>query len=186
MPPPNQDASELRLVIHLDDEYNLLEYRRETKPYVESRMRALSVPRIAGPARLLPVVLLALLAGAGVARAQGAPPAPAAAPTLPTVPTTRILAIGRPTSRWSPEALRSVMPSEVRETVKLYLAGTISEWYVMKESRGVVFILNLTDTQAAHRVLEDLPLGRAGLMDFELIPLGPLSPLALLVETPVR
>ena len=149
-------------------------------------MRPSGIPRITKAGRLVSLMLLACLSGVGVARAQGTSPAPTAAVSLPTVPTTRILAIGRPTSRWSPEALRSVMPGEVRETVKLYLAGTIAEWYVMKESRGVVFILNLTDTQAAHRVLEDLPLGRAGLMDFELIPLGPLSPLALLVENPAR
>jgi hypothetical protein len=41
----------------------------------------------------------------------------------------------------------------------------------------VAFILNVTDTAAAHEMLENLPLGKAHLMTFELIPIGPLNPL---------
>ena len=76
-------------------------------------MRPLAMPRITGAAQLAPLVLLAWLSGIGVARAQSPSPAPAATPGLPTVPTTRILAIGRPTSRWSPEALRGVMAERI-------------------------------------------------------------------------
>jgi hypothetical protein len=35
----------------------------------------------------------------------------------------------------------------------------------------------MTDTQAAHAVLEELPLGKAHLMTFQLTPIGPLNPL---------
>lgn len=45
---------------------------------------------------------------------------------------------------------------------------------------GVVFILNVTDINAAHEMLEQLPLGKAHLMTFELTPLGPLNPLRVL------
>ena len=39
------------------------------------------------------------------------------------------------------------------------------------------FILNVTNTAAAHEMLEKLPLGQAHMMSFELISLGPLNPL---------
>ena len=99
---------------------------------------------------------------------------------LPDVPTTRILAIGRLTSRSTPGAMREVLPQEVRDTVKLYLEGKIEQWYVRKDEASVVFILNITDVNEARRTLAQLPLGRANLMEFDLIPLGPLSPLAAL------
>jgi hypothetical protein len=35
--------------------------------------------------------------------------------------------------------------------------------------------------EEAHTLLEQLPLGRAKLMEFELMPLGPLSPLRVLL-----
>jgi hypothetical protein len=72
---------------------------------------------------------------------------------------------------------RAILPAEVRETVKLYLDGKIDQWFSLQGKAGVAFILNVTDTAAAHEMLEKLPLGQAHLMSFELIPLAPLNPL---------
>ena len=95
----------------------------------------------------------------------------------PPTPTTRILAIGTVNPGVDPAAVRAILPSEVRETVKLYLDGKIDQWYSLQSRSGVAFILNVTDPAAAHEMLEKLPLGQAHLMSFELIPLGPLNPL---------
>jgi len=95
----------------------------------------------------------------------------------PPTPTTHILAIGTLNSGIDPAAARAILPSEVRETVKLYLDGKIDQWYSLQGHLGVAFILNVTDPTAAHEMLEKLPLGQAHLMSFELIPLGPLNPL---------
>lgn len=102
----------------------------------------------------------------------------------PPTPTTRILAIGTLNPGIDPSAARAILPMEVRETVKLYLAGKIDQWYSLQEKRGVAFILNVTDVAAAHEMLEKLPLGQAHLMSFELIPLGPLNPLRQLLAMP--
>lgn len=123
----------------------------------------------------------AVLSAAFLAWPAAAQTAQTAAGGLPPVPTTRILAIGHMTSKATPAGIRAVMPDEVRETVKLYLTGRIAEWYTRKDSPGVVFILNLHDAAEAHALLERLPLGQAGLMSFDLVPLGPLSPLGVLV-----
>jgi hypothetical protein len=95
----------------------------------------------------------------------------------PPTPTTRILAIGTVNSGVDPAAVRSILPAEVRETVKLYLDGKIDQWFSLQDRSGVAFILNVTDPAAAHDMLEKLPLGQAHLMSFELIPLAPLNPL---------
>ena len=67
--------------------------------------------------------------------------------------------------------------------MRLYLAGKIDQWYTRKDANGVVFIMNATTVEEAHAILEKLPLGQAHLMDFDLIPLGPLSPLNLLLTS---
>lgn len=121
--------------------------------------------------------LVALFVGwidAGAALAQSANP--------PT-PTTRVLAIGTLNPGVDPTAARAILPTEVRETAKLYLDGRIDQWYSLQDRRGVAFILNVTDVAAAHEMLEKLPLGQAHLMTFELIPLGPLNPLRQLLGT---
>ena len=118
-------------------------------------------------------------AGRAVAAPDAAPPAP---PT--SVPTTKVLAIGHVTPLGASDARRAVMPAEVRETVKLYLAGKIDQWYVLQDGTGVAFILNTDSVDVARAELEALPLGQAKMMRFELIPLGPLNPLRLLIKPP--
>jgi hypothetical protein len=116
-----------------------------------------------------------LFAAPFVAAAQSAPA------TMPAVPTTRILAIGHLTAGTTRAAIMPVMKQEVPDTVRLYLAGKIDQWYTRKDQNGVVFILNCSTVEEAHALLEKLPLGQAKLMEFDLIPLGPLSPLNLLL-----
>ncbi|NPD66101.1 hypothetical protein HN018_19770 [Lichenicola cladoniae] len=100
--------------------------------------------------------------------------------------TNKILAIGSVTAKGTPEAIAPVLPFEVRATVRNYLDGKIDCWFFQTEGYGVVFIMNATSRAEAHEILEKLPLGVAGMMDFELIALGPLAPLAMLIGTPPR
>jgi hypothetical protein len=105
----------------------------------------------------------------------------ARAQSVPAVPTTKVIAIGSVTAAGDSVNRANIMPQEVSETVKLYLAGKIDQWYVRKDQRGVVFLMNVTSTDEAHSLLEKLPLGVAGMMKFDLIPVGPLSPLNYLL-----
>ena len=105
-------------------------------------------------------------------------------PTSANVPTTRVLAIGRITEGTTREAIAPVMQREVRDTVRLYLAGKLDQWFVRRDQNGVVFLLNVSSVAEARALLEKLPLGEAKLMAFDLIPLGPLTPLGLLIQDP--
>jgi hypothetical protein len=106
----------------------------------------------------------------------------AAAKTL----TTKVLAIGSWTGKATPETRPAIMPSEARDTLRLQLAGKIDQWFAKSDGSGAVFLMNVTDPAEAHKLLEDLPLGRAGMMTFELIPIGPLWPLGLLLAEPPK
>lgn len=98
-----------------------------------------------------------------------------------SVPTTKILAVGRWTMKATANGVRPVLPAEVRDTVRLYLDGVIDQWFIQHDNSGVVFLLNVTETEKAHALLEKLPLGQAGLMEFQFTQLGPVSPLASLI-----
>jgi len=105
----------------------------------------------------------------------------AAAQTLPPVPTTKILAIshniGTP---MTPTERAQIMPHEVHDTVNAYLAGKIDQWYFQTDGKGVVFIVNASTPEEAKAILEKFPLGQAGKMGFDYIPLGPLNPLRII------
>lgn len=101
---------------------------------------------------------------------------------FPEVPTTKIMAIGRFTTPPTPEQIAEIFPREVPATLKLYLEGKIDQWWVRQDQTGPFFLMNVTSVAEAHAVLEALPLGQAKLMEFDLIELGPLTPLHLLLK----
>ena len=123
------------------------------------------------------LLLALLLAAPALGHAQ----APTTLPGMTAVPTTKVLAIGSLTGKGTPADATALMSQEVPATVRLYLNGKIDSWYVRKDTRGVVFLMNVSTTEEAHELLEKLPLGVAGLMKFDLIPVGPLSPLNYLL-----
>ncbi len=100
--------------------------------------------------------------------------------------TTKVLAIGSWTAKGTPDARLPIMPFEARDTMRLQLTGKIDEWFAKADGSGAVFLMNVTDPTEAHRLLEKLPLGQAGMMTFELIPVGPLWPLGLLLREPAQ
>ena len=144
------------------------------------------------------VARLAKLAGTGVLAASlmattpiaslaqsGAPVAPAVSAAL-VVPTTKLLAIGSFTAKGTPDQWKPLLPSEVRDTVRLYLAGKIDQWYLKQDQSGVVFMMNVTDPKEALELLGRFPFGQAGLMEFQIIPLGPIGPLRVLLTEPAK
>src|SRR6266478_3119077 len=83
------------------------------------------------------------------------------------------------------EQVMKFMPEEIRATVRLYLDGTIRQWYSRGDGKGVVFILDCKDADEAHAVTDGLPLSAENLVDHQFIPIGPLMPLgALLAGAP--
>src|SRR5215813_14061538 len=50
-----------------------------------------------------------------------------------------ILTVKRDLTR---QQIMAIMPSEIRETVKLYLDGKIRQWYSRGDGKGVIFLLD--------------------------------------------
>lgn len=127
--------------------------------------------------RPLAVALLAIvltLAASGRASAQAPPPAP----------TTGVLAMLTVKADAQRAEITKVMPSEVRDTVKLYLDGKIAQWFAKSDGRGVVFIINATSVADAKAITDTLPLIKANLAAFDFIALTPLTPLRVLIAEP--
>jgi len=101
---------------------------------------------------------------------------------VPTLATTRILAMGHLTPGNTRATVAPVLKDEVPATLRIYLDGKIDQWYFRKDGDGVVFIMNCTTVEEARTILEKLPLGQHKMMEFDLIPLGPLAPLQMLLQ----
>ena len=130
------------------------------------------------------VGLVAVLAAVGptASRAQSVLPPSSSL----DVPTTKLLAIGTFTAKGAPDKWKPLLAAEVRDTVRLYLAGKIDQWYLKQDQSGVVFMMNVTDPKEAVELLGKFPFGQAGLMEFQIIPLGPIAPLRVLLTEPAK
>ncbi len=101
---------------------------------------------------------------------------------FPVLPTYKILALGRFTAPPTPDQVKTIFPHEVPNTLKLYLDGKIEQMWARQDQKGPVFVMNVTSAEEAQRILEELPLGKAKLMEFELVELTPLTPLHMLLN----
>ena len=123
--------------------------------------------------------LIAMLLVASVAQSQ--PGQASGVPGIAIPKTTEVLVIQTPRQGVTLQQIVAVMPSEVRETVKLYLDGKIREWYSRGDGKGVIFLVEATTEDEARAVMETLPLAKEQLMDHQYIPIGPLMPLRMLM-----
>lgn len=108
-------------------------------------------------------------------------PAPQKPSGLPSPKTTEVMVILTAKPGVTPDQIVKIMPAEIRATLKLYLGGTIRQWYSRGDGRGVIFLIDAETVDDARAVIDAMPLSNENLMDHEYIPVGPLMPLTALI-----
>jgi hypothetical protein len=103
-----------------------------------------------------------------------------------TTKVTQVLATLTVKQGISRDQITKVMQTEVRDTVQLYLDGKILQWFARGDGKGVVFLLDCKTVDEAKAILEALPLAKENLASFDYMPLGPLTPLRLLLAPPAQ
>jgi hypothetical protein len=129
--------------------------------------------------KLLLLFLMFLFPVAFAAQSQSS--SPLAPSGMPSPLTTEVMVVLTARPGVTRQQVMNIMPAEVRSTVKLYLDGTLRQWYSRGDGKGVVLFLDVKTVDEAHAVIEALPLSKENLMDHEYIPVGPLMPLASLI-----
>ena len=95
----------------------------------------------------------------------------------------KIMAIGT-LKPLTPEQQRQYMPTEVPATLQLYLDGKMEQFWLRDNNAGVIFLMTVDSVKEADALLKAMPLGGAGLLTFELMTVGPLTPLGMLMPPP--
>ena len=93
----------------------------------------------------------------------------------------KVMAIGT-LKPLTPEQRQMYLPKEVPATLQLYLDGKIEQFWLRDHEAGVIFLMTVDLVEEADGLLKALPLGRANLLTFELMPIGPLAPLGMLIK----
>ena len=131
--------------------------------------------------KLMIPFFLAMLPVVSAAQSQSAT-ASSGLPSAAIPKITEVMVIQTPREGVTVQQVMAVIPAEIRATVKLYLDGTIREWYSRGDGKGVIFLVDAKSQDEARTIIETLPLAKEQLMDTEYIPVGPLTPLKLLLR----
>ncbi|MGH8494493.1 MAG: hypothetical protein ACRERR_15500 [Moraxellaceae bacterium] len=114
---------------------------------------------------------------------------PALADNNPSVPVSSqaiapqlVLAMDRILPGATEAKIKALLPDEARAVLNLYLTGQVSQWYFRQDRPGVVFLLKADSVESAQAMVDALPLSKAGLLAYDLIPVGPYIPLATLLN----
>ncbi|XPV75426.1 MAG: YciI family protein [Desulfovibrio sp.] len=96
----------------------------------------------------------------------------------------KIIAVEKllPAAEENREKFSELLPEQMKHSVKMHLANVVREFYMRTDQPGSVLILEVDDEEQAKSFLNNLPLVKEGLIEFDLIPLGPYLPLALALE----
>lgn len=85
----------------------------------------------------------------------------------------KILAIEKELSGNTAQQFQLYAKAEAARVWELYQAGIFREMYFHKDDHYAVLILECADVEEGRAVLDTLPLVKAGVITFEIIPLAP-------------
>ena len=97
----------------------------------------------------------------------------------------KVLAVGRAQSGVGWEHIAPYVGEEARRVWELYESDRVREFYLRADHRpGVVLIFECGDMTEAERLVAELPIVGAGLLEFEVVPLRPYAGLRQLFGNP--
>jgi hypothetical protein len=67
------------------------------------------------------------------------------------------------------------MQDEARHGWQLYKSGIVRDIYFRQDRPGVAILAEADSVEAAKKALGEFPLAKAGLIDWDVIPLGPFT-----------
>jgi len=95
----------------------------------------------------------------------------------------KILALEKELPGATAQGFQAHAKTEALRVWELYQTGTLREIYFRADRNEAVLMLECSDTAEAQDVLGSLPLVKAGLISFDVIPLVPYPGFARLFET---
>jgi hypothetical protein len=89
----------------------------------------------------------------------------------------KIIAFDRFKAGVDMQTIQPYLKDEVANVWRLWKAGIVRENYARSDVNGVVIVFECGDLEEAKRYVDDFPLSKAGLLEWECIPLGAPLPL---------
>jgi muconolactone delta-isomerase len=87
----------------------------------------------------------------------------------------KILALEKESAQARPADFQPLLADEAAKVYELLQAGVVREVYFHATDHTAVLMLECVDADEARQTLDELPLVKAGLIDFDVVPLVPYT-----------
>jgi len=94
----------------------------------------------------------------------------------------KLFAVDRILPTATEENIRGVVIREALHIWMLYTKDIVRETYFRKDRPGVILVLEAENVAEAKKVLSTFPMVRAGVIDFDIIPVGHFVPFGTLLD----
>ena len=98
----------------------------------------------------------------------------------------KMLCLDRPFPGATFEKYQPYLQDEARQVWQAYKNGIVREIYFRQDRPGVAIILECATVDEAKKAFAGFPLMKAGLLEFDIIPLGPFVNWEMLFASPAK
>jgi hypothetical protein len=103
----------------------------------------------------------------------------------PYIPDMKVIAFDRFRPGVTMETIQPFLKEEVANVWRLWKAGIVRENYARADEPGVIIVFEVAGVDDARRYVADFPLSKAGLLEWQYLPLQAPLPLEALMDASV-
>ena len=95
----------------------------------------------------------------------------------------KVVVVATRSEKFTAEDFAPLLPAEAKKALQLFAADVVREIYSRKDGKGAVLVLEAADEAEARARLAELPLAEAGMLEFDVYPVGPYRGIAAIAES---
>ena len=82
----------------------------------------------------------------------------------------KIVVVATRSDKFTDEEFAPLLPAEAKAALQLVADDVVREIYSRHDGRGAILVLEADSEDAANAILAELPLAKAGMLDFDVYP----------------
>ena len=95
----------------------------------------------------------------------------------------KIVVVATRSDKFSADEFAPLLPAEAKKALQLFASDVVREIYSRKDGKGAILVMEAGDEDEARAHLAELPLAAAGMLEFDVYPVGPYRGIAAIAES---
>ena len=94
----------------------------------------------------------------------------------------KVIVVATRSEDFASDDFAPLLPAEAKKALQLVAEDVVREIYSRKDGKGAILVLEASSELEAMEYLADLPLAKAGMLKFDIYPVGPYRGIVLAAD----